>query len=175
MDICSWNWGVIASIVSALITGFVAIYISSKWEEQKSSEVLSSEAEKVLSLLIDYKKALISLDSCLNKYPKNDSEKKLEELREIAHSLNHQSSLFSELIHHGKEEISGIEEISTRFYSEVSMLNKATFPEIRESKKADTLISRYDIDIQVPKSILIDYFKHKSVKKKMWCSKNSYR
>lgn len=166
MDICSWNWGAIASIASAIITSLVAICISRKWKAQKASEVLSNEAEKVLSLLIDYKKSLIGLDSCLSTPSKNDSEKKLEEFREITHSLNHQSSLFSELIDNGKKEVSEIEKISTNFYSEVSALNKAPFSEIRESKKADTLISRYDNDIKVAKTILIDYFKHKSVKKK---------
>ena len=51
MDICNLDWQLIVKILPSLITGGVALFIFSKWKNQKSSEVIANEA-KVLIIKI---------------------------------------------------------------------------------------------------------------------------
>lgn len=58
MDICSWDWGAIGSIVGAVATFYaarVAICIANKWRIQKKTEVRAIEARKLLDYLFELK------------------------------------------------------------------------------------------------------------------------
>lgn len=45
MDICSWNWGAIGSMVSTLIPSAVALYIFSKWKHQKNMKYYQTKPQ----------------------------------------------------------------------------------------------------------------------------------
>lgn len=47
MNVCSWDWGAIATIVSAVFAGLVAWRISQTWNHQKGSEVIASECKNL--------------------------------------------------------------------------------------------------------------------------------
>jgi len=47
MDVCSWDWGAIATFTG---TG-VALYISKEWRNQKGKEVLANEAKSIINEL----------------------------------------------------------------------------------------------------------------------------
>ena len=56
MEVCNWNWGAIASFVSAGFTGIAAVVawkISEKWNNQKGSEVVADEAKESIKELLD--------------------------------------------------------------------------------------------------------------------------
>lgn len=44
MEVCSWDWGAIATFVGA----GVALYISCQWKNQKGSEVIANEAKEYI-------------------------------------------------------------------------------------------------------------------------------
>ena len=48
MDICNLDWQLIVKILPSLITGGVALFIFSKWKNQKSSEVIANEAKSMI-------------------------------------------------------------------------------------------------------------------------------
>lgn len=51
MDVCSWDWGAISTIIGAGIASATALYISRQWRNQKGSEVIANEANKAFKVL----------------------------------------------------------------------------------------------------------------------------
>lgn len=166
MDIYNWDWGIIAGFINAiatLVTGLIALYISSQWKKQKRSEILSNEAAKILVILGDYKDILIYLDSEMMKPSKNDNKNKLEELKQIAHQLSSRALLFGELVTEEKDITEKIHYIAAHTYNRAKNLDSKSFNDIRDMRdnsKDLTLVSEFNNAIEQPKAIMISYFKH---------------
>lgn len=162
MDICSWDWGAIASIVSALITGIVAICISNKWRHQKNCEILSNEAANVLIAIQDYKEKIIKLHSLIMDFEDDSShEKEVENLKKVARKLKDRSFLFSELITDKDDLVLKIGEISAKFYYEARDLNSFTKQEVIISSESRSLVDRFDTEIAAPRKRVKAYYLYK--------------
>ena len=162
MNVCSWDWGAIAGFSGAgvtLVTGFIALYISHKWREQKGSDVISNEAAKILIILDDYRENLVYLDHEMMRPSRSDNKDKLEELRQIARQLRSRATLFGELANH-EDVATEIKTIATIYYGKAKNLNEKSFQEIRANPKSPTLVTEFDDAIKQPKSIIIKCFKH---------------
>ncbi len=166
MDIYNWNWGVIAGFTNAiatLLTGLIALLISSQWKKKKRSEILSNEAAKILVILGDYEEILIYLDSEMMKPSKSDNRNKLEELNQIAHQLISRATLFGELATKERDVTIEIKNIAAKLYNRAKNLDDKSFKDIRDMKGNSTdliLISEFNDAIEQPKAIMINYFKH---------------
>lgn len=157
MNICDWDWGVIAGFsgaIATLLTGFIALYISSQWKQQKRSEILSNEAAKILDILEDYREKLVSLDHEMMKPSRNDNKDKLEELRQIARQLRNRATLFGELANND-DVAEEIRNIAAAYYSKANHLK-----EMKDNPKNTILVLGFDGAIKQSKDIIIDYFKH---------------
>lgn len=56
MDLCTWDWGAIGSILGAvatLIAAGVALYIFTQWKNQKGSEIVAHEAKEAIKELLE--------------------------------------------------------------------------------------------------------------------------
>lgn len=47
MEVCSWDWGAIATFIGAGIASITAWLISKQWRDQKGSEVIANEAKSL--------------------------------------------------------------------------------------------------------------------------------
>ncbi|MGP5543303.1 hypothetical protein ACTXMH_12260 [Psychrobacter celer] len=166
MDICSWNWGAIGSMVSTLIPSAVALYIFSKWKHQKKHEVLSNEAANVLIAIQDYREKIIKLHSLIMNIEDNSPHKKeVKSLKKATHKLRDSSFLFSELITEKDNLVlKKIAETGTKFYYEARDLGKITKQELITNSEAECLVDRFDTEIAAPKKFVNAYYlyKHKS-------------
>lgn len=166
MGIYNWDWGVIAGFTNAiatLLTGLIALFISSQWKKKKRSEILSNEAAKILVILGDYEEILIYLDSEMMKSSKSDNRNKLEELHQIAHQLSSRATLFGELATKEKDVTIEIKNIAAKLYNRAKNLDEKSFKDIRDMRgnsKDLILISEFNDAIKQPKAIMINYFKH---------------
>lgn len=162
MDVCSWNWGAIASIVSALITGIVAICISSKWRHQKNREILSNEAANVLIAIQDYVEKIIELHSLImNREDDSPHKKEVENLKKAARKLRDRSFLFSELITDEDDLVLKIGEISAKFYYEARDLDNFTKQEVIISSESRSLVDRFKTEITTPRDHVKAYYLYK--------------
>jgi|26BtaG_2_1085354.scaffolds.fasta_scaffold27723_2 hypothetical protein len=162
MQVCNWNWGAIAGFTGAaatLVAGIIALYISSKWREEKNSEILSNEAAKILVILEDYRENLVNLDHEMMQPSRSNNKNKLEELRQIARQLHNRATLFGELANH-ENIATEIKAVATASYGKANRLNEKSFQEIRNNSKSPILVSEFDVAIEKPKAILIIYLKH---------------
>lgn len=162
MQVCNWNWAAIAGFTGAattLIAGIIALYISSKWREEKNSELLSNEAAKILVILEDYRENLVNLDHEMMQPSRSDNKDKLEELRQIARQLRSRATLFGELANHKNIAIE-LKSIAATFYNKAKSLSEQSFLEVRGNPKSPILVSEFDNAIEKPKAIIINYFKY---------------
>jgi len=166
MNICNWDWGVIAGFAGAiatLSTGVIALLISSQWRKQKRSEIMSNEAAKILILLEEYRENLVHLDSEMMNPSKNDNTAKLEELRLVARQLCNSAISFGGLASNERTVTTEIKSIAAQFYSKAKDLDQKSFQEIRDIPKSPILVSGFDDAIKKPKAIMINYFKYQRV------------
>lgn len=49
MDLCTWDWGTIATLVGAIIPSIVALCIFRQWRVQKACEVIAIEAKSTIN------------------------------------------------------------------------------------------------------------------------------
>lgn len=85
MDVCSWDWGAIATFIGA----GVALFISWQWKQQKASEVIANEAKKYivnLSILQSLQSEIHRIIYESNGY--NSANKEIENFKEIHKLLN---------------------------------------------------------------------------------------
>lgn len=88
MDLCTWDWGAIGSILGAIATfvgTFVAVYIFSQWKKQKGSEVVANEAKYAINELFELNKILLEL---VNFHFDNSSELREKLINFISTSYN---------------------------------------------------------------------------------------
>lgn len=57
MEVCSWDWGAIATFTG----GGIALYISWQWRSQKGSEVIANEAVKAFKVLSEIEILSVSI------------------------------------------------------------------------------------------------------------------
>lgn len=58
MNVCSWDWGAIATIFSPII---VAVYLYRKWHDQKQKEFVANEAKEILRIIDSLKLSYYSV------------------------------------------------------------------------------------------------------------------
>ncbi|MES1965669.1 hypothetical protein M0N77_10110 [Psychrobacter sp. AH5] len=156
MEICSWDWGAIATFT----TGIIAFVIFCQWRGQKRSEIMSNEAAKILVILEVYRENLIHLDSEIMKPSENDNIAKLEELRLVARQLCNSAISFGGLASNERTVATQIKNIAATFYNKAKSLDEKSFQEIRGNPKSPILVSEFDAAIKKPKAIIIHYFKY---------------
>lgn len=64
MDLCTWDWGAIGSILGAGATftaAGIALYIFNKWKYQKASEVVANEAKYAINEVFELNKVFSDL------------------------------------------------------------------------------------------------------------------
>lgn len=64
MDLCTWDWGAIGSILGAgatFIAAGVALYIFTQWKNQKASEVVANEAKYTINEIFELNKVFLDL------------------------------------------------------------------------------------------------------------------
>lgn len=158
MEICSWDWGAIATFT----TGIIAFVIFCQWRGQKRSEIMSNEAAKILVILEVYRENLIHLDSEMMKPSENDNTAKLEELRLVARQLCNSAISFGGLASNERAIATQIKNTVGTFYNKAKSLDKKSFLEIREDPESPILVSGFDNAIKKPKTILVYYFKYQA-------------
>lgn len=93
MDVCSWDWGAIATFTGA----GVALFISWQWKHQKASEVIANEAKKFivnLSILQSLQSEIHKIIYESNGY--NGANKEIENFKEIHKLLNDSAIMLGE-------------------------------------------------------------------------------
>lgn len=161
MDVCSWNWGVIANFAGAIATigtGAIALYISNQWRKQKGSEVEANEAESLILLINEYEEEYMNIHSSILNMDKITLE--INKLKELALKLRRQSQFFYQLTNEKEQPILDLKNDITNYYKKLERLHQMSFSDAIADREGVYLAEHLGNRLKTPKMILIKYFKY---------------
>ncbi|MDI9741816.1 hypothetical protein QM267_16275, partial [Acinetobacter baumannii] len=93
MDICNLDWELISRFLPSIITGGVALYIFSKWKNQKASEVIANEAKSLIIKIARLQSLQAEIFKTLNefqhlKFPEDEFNEFKKVKKELDDSMN---------------------------------------------------------------------------------------